>query len=145
MELHDSPFFGHRGVTGTIGAIRQRFYWPKMNTSVSKFILSCEHCQNNKIDRQKPQGLLHPVQTPTQPGQSYNMDFLTDLPSSIKARSKYDTLWVIVDRCSTRCYGIPCRKNDTAEHLVDLFIDHIVLEHNNGMPIELICDRDTIL
>eukprot|EP01050_Picozoa_sp_SAG11_P018116 SAG11_NODE_2691_length_3090_cov_6.560682_2_plen_317_part_00 len=26
MELHDSPFFGHRGVTGTIGAIRQRFY-----------------------------------------------------------------------------------------------------------------------
>ena len=27
---------------------------------------------------------------------------------------------------------------------MDLFIDHIVLEHNNGMPIELISDRDTI-
>eukprot|EP01050_Picozoa_sp_SAG11_P038659 SAG11_NODE_15883_length_563_cov_2.398707_1_plen_41_part_10 len=34
--------------------------------------------------------------------------------------------------------------DESMNGMVDLFIDHIVLEHNNGMPIELISDRDTI-
>ena len=45
----------------------------KMLTTVSEYIHSCEKCQNNKIDRQRPQGLLQPVQVHVEPGRSYTL------------------------------------------------------------------------
>ena len=141
-EMHDSPLYGHRGVTATAAHIRQRYYWPKLIQSVAKFIQSCEGCQNNKIDRQKPQGLLQPVQIHREPGRSYNMDFATDLPPAIKAGQTYDTAWIIVDRVSDTVYAIPCKKTDTAQHKMDLFMDQIVFGQNKGIPLEIISDRD---
>ena len=87
---------------------------------------------------------MQPVQVPTQPAQSYNMDFMTDLPKSYYNGMWYDTGWVFVDRCSHRTYVIPCRKNHTAEEPFDIFIHNICLKHQNGIPLELISDRDKI-
>ena len=41
-------------------------------------------------------------------------------------------------------YGLLCRKNNTAEELSDLFLQEYVLATMNGLPLELIGDRDTI-
>ena len=142
MEMHDSPFYGHRGAVATYGAMRTRFYWPKMYEDIQKYISACPECQNNKINRSKPKGLLQPIQNPTGPGQSLNMDFMTDLPRSYYRGAWYDTCWVLVDRCSHRVYGLLCRKNNTAEELTDLFLHEYVLATMNGLPRELIGDRD---
>ena len=143
MEMHDSPFYGHRGAVATYGAMRTRFYWPKMYEHIQKYIQSCPECQNNKINRSKPKGLLQPLQSPSSPGQSLNMDFMTDLPRSYYRGAWYDTCWVFVDRCSHRAYGLLCRKNNTAEELTDLFLQEYVLASMNGLPQELVSDRDT--
>ena len=144
LEMHDSLFYGHRGANATYAHMRSKMYWPKLLKDIRKYILSCNECQNNKIDRQKPKGLLMPVQKPTLPGQSYNMDFMTDLPKALYMGQTYDTAWIFVDRCSHRVYSILCRKNHTAEELFDLFLHQIVLRQANGIPLELISDRDKI-
>ena len=43
---------------------------------------------------------MHPIQVPTLPAQSYNMDFTTDLPKALYKSQTYDTAWIFVDRCS---------------------------------------------
>ena len=144
MEMHDSPFYGHRGAVATYGSMRTRFYWPKMYENIQQYIQACPECQNNKIDRSKPKGRIQPLQNPAQPGQSLNMDFMTDLPRSYYRGAWYDTVWVLVDRCSHRVYGLMCRKNNTAEDLSDLFLHEYVLSTMNGLPLELIGDRDKI-
>ena len=142
MEMHDSPFYGHRGVSGTYNAIRQKFYWPNLRNDIAKWIKSCSQCQNNKIDRTKTRGLMQPVQVPMQPARSYNMDFMTDLPKSYYNGTWYDTCWVFVDRCSHMGFSILCRKDNTAPQLFELFIHELVLRQQRGIPLELIGDRD---
>ena len=67
---------------------------------------------------------------------------MTDLPRSYYRGAWYDTCWVLVDRSSHRVYGLLCRKNNTAEELTDLFLHEYVLATMNGLPRELIGDRD---
>jgi transposase InsO family protein len=142
MEMHDSPFYGHRGATATYNAMRQKFHWSNMREDIAKWIKACAQCQNNKIDRSKPKGHMQAVQVPTHPGQAYNMDFMTDLPKSYYCGMWYDTCWVFVDRCSHRTYTILTRKDHTADTHFDLFMHHLCLKQQNGIPLELIGDRD---
>eukprot|EP01050_Picozoa_sp_SAG11_P033528 SAG11_NODE_11428_length_761_cov_12.090634_1_plen_90_part_01 len=86
-----------------------------MDKDIKKFYNTCEHCQNGKVDRNKSKGLLINLDTPTAPGQAYNIDYLTDLPRSLYRGLWYTMAMVIVDRCSYRVYILPCRKIDNAE------------------------------
>ena len=45
---------------------------------------------------------------------------------------------------SHRAYAILCRKNNTAAELFDIFLHELVLRQQNGIPLELISDRDKI-
>jgi hypothetical protein len=114
-----------------------------MDKDIRKYVNTCEHCQNSKIDRSKPKGLLVNIGTPVAPGLAYNLDFLTDLPRSLYRGLHYDMALVIVDRCSYRVYILPCRKIDSAESVAELFFDEIVCKACNGVPLYLISDRDT--
>ena len=142
-EIHESPMYRHRGFNQTLAQIRDRFFWPKMDKDVKKFYNTCEHCQNEKIDRTKPKGLLVNIGTPVAPGLAYNLDFVTDLPRSLYRGLHYDMALVVVDRCSYRVYICPCRKTDTAESTAELFFDEIVCKSCNGVPLYLVSDRDT--
>ena len=142
-ELHDTAGFMHRGYHATASAVRDRYFWPKMDTDVKKYIKVCPECQNSKIDRQKPRGLLINLDTPVSPGLAYNMDFVTDLPSSLYKGLRYDMALVIVDRCSYRTYILPCRKTDSAESISEAFFDEVVCKSGNGVPLYIVSDRDT--
>ena len=142
-EIHESPMYRHRGFNQTLAQIRDRFFWPRMDKDVKKFYNTCEHCQNEKIDRTKPKGLLVNIGTPVAPGLAYNLDFVTDLPRSLYRSLHYDMALVVVDRCSFRVYILPCRKTDTAESTAELFFDEIVCKACNGVPLYLVSDRDT--
>ena len=142
VELHDTPLTEHRGTAATTFALQARYFWPKLKNDVQKFISACTKCQTNKINRKKPAGGIQILQQPTGPGQSYSMDFLTDLPPS--GPEKYDALWVIVDRFHMRKYGIRTWKYRTAELCAEQFFEYIVCDQCNGMPREIVSDRDTI-
>ena len=90
VELHDTPLTEHRGTAATTFALQARYFWPKLKNDVQKFISACTKCQTNKINRKKPAGGIQILQQPTGPGQSYSMDFLTDLPPS--GPDKYNVL-----------------------------------------------------
>src|SRR6266511_2123677 len=65
QEYHDIPIVGHLGIDKTYEAIRQDYFWPKMNKDVKKYVIGCDSCQRNKSSNQQPAGLLQPLATPS--------------------------------------------------------------------------------
>ena len=49
LEMHDSPFYGHRGAVATYSAMRTRFYWPKMYERIQEYIAVCPECRTIKL------------------------------------------------------------------------------------------------
>ena len=140
QQFHDPPWSGHRGVQYTYQALRRRFHWPKLRADVEKFISSCQVCQANKKNRQKPQGLMQPLQIPETICISYNVDFMTDLPPSTE--QKFDMVMVVVDRHSGRLFAIPTWKRATGTICCEHFHDEICARAGRGVPREIISDRD---
>ena len=53
-QLHDSPMGGgHFGVEKTLARIKQRFWWPSLETSVEKHIANCDRCAARSTARIK--------------------------------------------------------------------------------------------
>ncbi|GJV43026.1 putative reverse transcriptase domain-containing protein [Tanacetum coccineum] len=65
------------------------------------------------------------------------MDFITRLPRS---SSRYDMIWVIVDRLTKSTHFLAIRDDYKMERLAILYIDEIVAMH--GVPVLIISDRD---
>ena len=48
-ELHDSPISGHTGRTKLYLNLRDRFYWPCLESDVRKYTSSSDECQRSKV------------------------------------------------------------------------------------------------
>ena len=103
-ELHLTPMQGHRGYNATAAAVRRRYYWPTLSADVRTRIDGCTKCNMSKINRSKPQGKMIPVQLPDEPGQSFNLDLIVDLPEVQLNGILYNRILVAVDRYSKRVY-----------------------------------------
>ncbi|GKB15072.1 reverse transcriptase domain-containing protein [Tanacetum coccineum] len=66
------------------------------------------------------------------------MDFMTKLP---RTSSRYDTIWVIVDRLTKSAYFLPMHEDYKMERLAILYLNEIVARHD--VPISIISDRDS--
>ena len=66
------------------------------------------------------------------------MDFVVGLPKTL---SKYDSIWVIVDKLTKSAHFIPVKVTYNAEKLAKLYISEIVRLH--GVPLSIISDRGT--
>ena len=76
-----------------------------MDRDIRKFVGACTCCQMNKKSRRAPTGKRASMQIPHAPMESYNIDFLTDLPPATDL--KYDMAMVVLDRFSQRLFTIP--------------------------------------
>ena len=65
-DAHDSAIAGHFGFEKTYQHLHSRFYWPSMAKDTKLYVQSCENCQRNKPDLQRPAGLLQPLPIPPQ-------------------------------------------------------------------------------
>ncbi|GJS41777.1 putative reverse transcriptase domain-containing protein [Tanacetum coccineum] len=65
------------------------------------------------------------------------MDLVTKLPRS---SSRYDAIWVIVDRLTKWAYFLAIREDYKTEKLARIYINEIVARH--GVPVSIISDRD---
>jgi hypothetical protein len=132
---HDSA--GHFGFTKTYLSLNSKFYWPGMHKRIRSYVASCDTCQRIKVSRQRPAGLLQPLETPTAPFQHLSMDFITCLP---KTKKGFDSLFVVVDRFSKRVHFIPTVGTITAKDAARLFLNTVYRYH--GMPESIVSDRD---
>jgi len=53
------------GIRRTIMRCRERFFWPKMNDSVTRFIQNCEECSRGKYDTKQTRAPLKGHRTRT--------------------------------------------------------------------------------
>ncbi|KAI9555867.1 hypothetical protein GHT06_018384 [Daphnia sinensis] len=55
---HDDPSFSHIGIDKTVARVSERYWWPKFQTSVRKYVSSCNYCQFHKCITGFPAGQL---------------------------------------------------------------------------------------
>ncbi|PPQ76896.1 hypothetical protein CVT24_008781 [Panaeolus cyanescens] len=134
---HD--LMGHFGSRKTYDSLRSSFFWPNMRTDLEKsYIASCDECQRNKSSTSKPTGPLHPLPVPDARFESIAMDFIGELPED----NGHNQILTITDRLGADIRIIPCNTTMTAQDVAVLFHNHWYCE--NGLPADIISDRDTI-
>src|SRR5690554_161582 len=105
-DAHDSAIAGHFGFEKTYQHLHSRFYWPSMAKDTKLYVQSCENCQRNKPDLERPAGLLQPLPIPPQRWHTVTMDFITQLPKTPRG---FDSVVVFVDKLSKQTHYIPCQ------------------------------------
>ncbi|GKF13682.1 putative reverse transcriptase domain-containing protein [Tanacetum coccineum] len=66
------------------------------------------------------------------------MDFITKLP---KTATRFDRIWVIVDRLTKSAHFLPIKETDQMEKLARLYVNKVVSRH--GVPVSIISDHDS--
>ena len=108
-----------------------------MAKDIKLWIACCDPCQRGKAVRQKPLGLLNPLQVPMRRWESVSMDFVTDLPVTPAGN---DSIWVVVDRLSKLVHLEPCKKTISAEGTAKLY-ERAIFRHR-GVPKSIVSDLD---
>jgi len=138
MECHSSHFVGHLGREKTLKLVSRYFSWPKMHLSVKNFVKNCDSCQRNKSRNVKPGGWMMPTEIPDGPWQWVTMDFITQLPPTVRDHS---AIFVMVDKFTKMVHLAPCKDTTSAVEVAQLFRENVVRFH--GTPAHIITDRDS--
>ena len=140
VELHHSTnsVLGHLGVHKTLGAIRQRWYWPCMRKDVRHWIRSCETCSKVKTPVQKKAGLAS-TKVHTKPWQTVHIDLMGPFP---KTEAGNTHALLMTDGMSRWIEATPL-PDATMESAADAIVENIVLRH--GCPYKLVIDQGSQL
>jgi hypothetical protein len=134
---HDS--LGHFGADKSYTNIRNDYYWLNMRRDLKNvYIPACSECQQNKSGTTKPKGPLHPLPIPETCGDSICLDFVGPLPED----EGFNCVLTVTDRLGSDIRLIPTRTNISTSHLASIFFKEWYCE--NGLPLELISDRDKL-
>lgn len=108
-----------------------------MKADVARFVATCLTCQQVKAEHQRPGGSLQPLPIPGWKWETFTMDFMTGLPTSVK---RNDTIWVIVDHLTKSAHFLPVQISDTMESYSYHYNNEIVRLH--GVLVSIVSDRD---
>jgi hypothetical protein len=119
--FHHSPLGGHSRFPATFQRIRRLFTWPIMKMHVLQYVHCCTICQQAKSDIAASSSLLQPLTIPQQPWEMITMDFVEGLPQS----SKFNCLWVIVDKRTKFAHFLPLAHPYTAAKVTLLYMNSV--------------------
>lgn len=93
-ETHGGGLIRHFNVAKTLNVLHGHFYMPKIKRDGQKI---CEQCIVSRKEKSKvqPHRLYTPLLVPTEPWIDISMDFVLDLPRSLKCR---DFIFIVVDK-----------------------------------------------
>ena len=83
---------------------------------------TCLICQQDKVEKQKPTGMLDPLPVPTRPWESISLDFIAGLSKV----GDLGSILVVIDRFSKYVTFIPVQKYCTAEDTARLIFKNVV-------------------
>lgn len=136
--LHASAAGGHSGFHATYNRVKCLFAWKGLKQQVKLFVRSCLTCQQAKMERTSPTGLLQPLPIPRRPWAIISLDFIEGLPKS----GGYNAILVVVDKFSKYAHFVPLHQPFTALDIAKTFMQEIFKLH--GLPLGIISHRDRI-
>ena len=136
-EAHSFDYAMHPDSTNMYCTLKEYYWWSGMKREVAEYVSKCLVCQQVKVERQKPSGLLQPLPIPEWKWEHITMDFVFKLPPTTQ---RHDGIWVVVDRLTKSAHFLPIREKFSPQKLAELFMNHIVSLH--GVPVSIISDRD---
>lgn len=135
VSYHDHVTAGHLGIRRTLEKIKRRYFWPKMFSDITRYVLSCPDCQTRKLPATRPAGMLQPLPWVEKPFQRIGMDFLGPLTQS-EHGNKY--VVVLIDYHTKWVEAVPT-PTATAAFAAQAFMNNVVLRH--GAPGTVVTDR----
>ena len=136
-NLH-GEFGRHPGISKTIIAYREKYYFPKMAQLIREWVMSCEECiRESRIDRSLTRPpLQNPNEHITTPEDAMQIDLVPELPPS----GGYTNIVTAMDVFSRYLFAYPTSNQDAttiAKVLINIMTKHAYL------PTTLISDKGT--
>nr|GEU36109.1 hypothetical protein [Tanacetum cinerariifolium] len=136
-KAYTSRYSIHPGSDKMYYDLRDLYLWPGIKRDIDEHVSKCLTCSKIKAEHLKPSGLLQLPKIPEWKWKKITMDLVTKLPKSI---SRYDVIWVIVDRLIKSTHFLPICEDYKTEKLARNYINEIVVRH--GVPVSIISDYD---
>jgi hypothetical protein len=136
---HDSPVYGHPGISKTIQLIERPYWWPQMRADITEYVKGCADCQCHKVNTRPTKAPLQPIYPKPEalPFETIALDFIVKLPVS----QGFDSILTITDQGFTKAaIFIPCNEDIMAEETAALYIKHMFTHF--GLPTKVISDQD---
>jgi hypothetical protein len=92
---------GHRGITSTLTAIKDCFYWQTIEKDVKTFVNQCIHCMSTKGSHKIPR-LLGEAIHGDRPGDVLHMDYahMYSLPKEVNEEPRHQYIHILMDDCT---------------------------------------------
>lgn len=110
FKCHDDRLSAHGGVFKTADRVKRKYWWPKMEDEIRKYVRSCEVCKATKPSNQIQRSPMGKFKYTNVPFQIISIDFVGPLPRS-KAGMCY--LLVVVNAFSKFMHLHPMRAANT--------------------------------
>ncbi len=141
---HDDRANEHLEVKRTEDLIWRRHNISDLRDWITEYIVRCNSCCRNKIQRDKKYDRVTQLDALNAPWESVTMDFITKLLTSKDPawRVKFDSILTIVDRLTKYTMFIPFKKTTTASVLMYTILQELI--NNHRLSKEFITDRDKL-
>ncbi|WVZ57855.1 hypothetical protein U9M48_008191 [Paspalum notatum var. saurae] len=124
-KAHCTKYSIHPGSIKMYQDLKKLFWWRRMKRDIVAFVAQCDTCNRIKAEKQRPAGLLKPLDIPMWKWEKITMDFIVGLPRTPKGN---DSIWVIVDRLTKSAHFIPVKATHNAPRLAELYIQNSLHE-----------------
>ncbi|GJV34241.1 putative reverse transcriptase domain-containing protein [Tanacetum coccineum] len=121
-ESHKSKYSIHPGSDKMYQDLKLLYWWPNMKADIAMYVSKCLTCAKVKVEHHKPSGLLQQPEIPVWKWERITMDFVSGLP---RTQSRYDSIWVIVDRLTESAHFLPMKKTDSMKKLTQLYLKEV--------------------
>lgn len=111
---------GHQGRDCTISLVKQRFFWPGIDSYIRDRVRQCHRCTLRKTNEERSAGLVNIVSSA--PMEILCLDYL----SLERSKGGYGNILVITDHFSRYAQGFPTRNQTTRTTARVLFENLIV-------------------
>jgi transposase InsO family protein len=119
LQLHNN--MGHLGRDKTSSLVRQRVYWPRMQTDITSWIENCKRCTKSKQICHTAE--IGNIRT-SQPLELVCMDYLSLEPS----KGGIQNIAVITDHFTKYTVAVPTC-NQLAKTTAEVIFNHFILNH----------------
>jgi hypothetical protein len=134
-QHHDTHIARHAGRFKTLKLVSRNYWWPQMSHYIGIYVKHCGLCNRTKVQRRRPFGELHPLETPEAPWDVISVDFIVELPES----HGYDVIMNVINSVTKHAHFIPTHTTITAEGAAQLYLQDVWKHH--GTPRVVLSDR----